>query len=122
MGIISEVLKNVSRKPFTKKYPKEKIKPFQRFRGKIVFDVKKCTGCGLCGMFCPTDAIKLRKKMKTIKVRNIIHRQVLHFIKSVDSTKCMRCGLCIDVCPVDCIRFDTDFELADKKKEKLVVE
>lgn len=122
MGVKSEVLGNIARRPFTKKYPKEKVEPFPRFRGKIVFDVNKCTGCGLCGMFCPTDAIKLRKKTKTMKVRNIIHRQVIHFIKSADSTKCMRCGLCVDVCPVDCIWFDTDFELADKNKENFVFE
>ena len=41
MGIKSIVLKNLVSKPFTKRYPKEKLKPYPKFRGKIEFDKSK---------------------------------------------------------------------------------
>ena len=119
MGIKSEALKNLFKKPATKRYPKEKIEPYPRFRGKIEFDRKKCTGCGLCRAYCPADAIKLTWKKKKITVRGVVHQIILHPIKSIDLGKCIRCGLCIDVCPADCIWFTNEFELADKDREKL---
>jgi len=122
MGIKSIVLKNLVSKPFTKRYPKEKLKPYPKFRGKIEFDKEKCIGCGLCKAYCPTKAIRLKKQKKTIKTKAGIHTQFSNFIHSVDLTKCMRCGLCVDVCPVKIIYFTNEFELAGDKKEELVSE
>lgn len=121
MGVVIEALKNLFKKPSTRKYPKEKVKPSERYRGKITFDKKGCTGCGLCKMVCPTNAITLGRKIKKIKVGKITHKQITHPIESIDIGKCVTCGLCVEICPPKVISFTKEFELANKDRKKLIV-
>jgi NADH-quinone oxidoreductase subunit I len=121
MGIMVEALKSLVRKPFTKKYPKEKVKPFPRYRGKIVIDKKNCTACGLCRMICPSNAIRLGIRVKEIKVGKLKHKQIIHPIRSIDMGRCIFCGLCAEICPPKIISFTTEFELASKDKKSLIV-
>ncbi|RJO65376.1 MAG: NADH-quinone oxidoreductase subunit NuoF [Myxococcales bacterium] len=48
-------------------------------------DAQKCTGCTLCAIKCPAEAIQGEKKKP--------HR--------IDQAKCVRCGTCVDVCRFD---------------------
>jgi len=121
MGVVIEALKSLFKKPFTRKYPKEKVKPPKRFRGKIIFDKKGCTACGLCRMICPANAITLGRKIKQIKVGKIVHKQIIHPIESIDIGKCVSCGLCVEICPPKVISFTNKFELANKDRKKLIV-
>ena len=121
MGISCEVLKNLVRKPCTKEYPYRKVKTYPKFRGKIIFDPQKCNGCGLCRVVCPTGAIKLGKKIKRMRIKNVVYKRVLHPIKAIDLGRCVRCGLCVDSCPRKAIMFTQEFELAERDREKLLV-
>ncbi|MFH1415552.1 MAG: NIL domain-containing protein [Elusimicrobiota bacterium] len=49
-------------------------------------DDEKCTHCGACVTFCPTEALKV-----DVETREIIF----------DSEKCIACELCIAPCPVN---------------------
>ena len=122
MGINTEALKNLFSKPSTKKYPYERIKPYDRFRGKITFDKSKCIGCALCRMYCPAECIKLTWKKSKMMVKGIEHQKIVHPIDEIDIGKCIQCGQCMDVCPVKCIWFTQEFELANKDKKKLISE
>lgn len=121
MGINVEVLKNLLKKPFTKKYPKEKVKPPARYRGKLTVKWKDCVACGLCRMICPADAIILGKKIEEIKSGKIIYKKILHPIKSINMGRCVFCGLCVEICPVKIISFTKEFELASKSKKDLLI-
>ena len=57
---------------------------------KIIFDIEKCKGCGLCVEACPTDNIRMSKKMN-----NKGH----HYAEIVDKDKCTGCGMCFQMCP-----------------------
>ena len=103
MGIAIDILKNFFKKPFTEMYPFVKKDPKERFRGRILYDSKKCIGCQLCFKNCPVNAIKFHKKGKI----------------DFDMGKCIYCGLCRDVCPVKCIYYTHEFEYADSDKKKL---
>lgn len=105
MGINWECIKHLFMKPFTRLYPYEKPIIYQRTRGIIKFDSKKCIGSKKCVANCPAYAIKYKGKGK------------LEF----DMSKCIFCGLCVDMCPTGAIKFVGKFDYANKKKEKLVV-
>lgn len=52
---------------------------------KPVIDEKKCTGCGLCWLYCPDAAISKDKPPK------------------IDYKYCKGCGICASECPVKAI-------------------
>ena len=50
---------------------------------------KKCTGCGVCGQWCPAAAITLVDDLATI-----------------DSAKCIGCGECLAMCRFDAVKYN----------------
>ncbi len=50
----------------------------------IVWQPEKCTQCGACTSFCPTNALQMDRS--TMEV-------------SFDNTKCVVCEMCLDCCP-----------------------
>lgn len=105
MSLIREVLGNLARRPFTRRYPQEKKEPFKRFRGKLVFHPDRCLGCKKCVAVCPSAAIRFIRKGR------------LEF----DLKTCMQCGLCVDTCPNKAITWSRDFETAGSERDRLVV-
>ncbi len=105
MSLTFEALGNLFRKPFTRKYPKEKVPVFRRFRGKLEYHPKKCIGCKRCVAVCPSVAIRFIRKGKI----------------EFNLAQCMQCGLCVDTCPAKAITWSHDFETAGSDREKLVV-
>lgn len=126
-----ELLKQLFKKPATNVFPityypesilklLEKVKkgevkinpPIEApedFRGKILYDRDKCTGCKLCIKICPSQAIEFIPDKKKIKIH-------------VDH--CIFCSQCNDICPVKCLNMSNEFFLADtdRKSSNLMVE
>ena len=104
-----ELVKNTLLKPFTKKYPKEKLDLDKRVRGRLYYDHDKCIGCKLCVNVCPANALQYIEKTK--KVRG--HRGI-----------CIYCGDCSRVCPTKpkAIYFTNEFENAVYNKDDLIFE
>lgn len=105
MGINIECLRNLFRRPFTERYPFEKIEPYERYRGKLVYMSEKCIGCKLCVNNCPSDCITFHEKGRI----------------DFDLGACLFCGLCADLCPTEAIVFNNEFEYASTKKKDFIV-
>ncbi len=105
MDINSECFTHFFKKPATRRYPKEKLEPHPRFRGKLKFIPEKCTGCKMCFLVCPANAVTFHKKGDI----------------EYDMGKCIFCGLCVDACRFDALHFCTKFEYPAKKLKALVV-
>ena len=56
-----------------------------------IFDIKKCSGCGLCDSICMADAIYLKD----------YEEKEIPFLKYPD--ECWHCGSCRQDCPEEAI-------------------
>ncbi|HEW93844.1 NADH-quinone oxidoreductase subunit I [Candidatus Geothermarchaeota archaeon] len=103
------VLKHVVNQPVTHKYPYERLKGFDRTRGRIVLDIERCIGCGACGWICPDSAIQ----MKFVEGSKVTH-------PAIDFLKCSFCGLCVEICPREALKMTNVVELAEDEYRELV--
>lgn len=106
--MLKEVLKSLTKKPATIKYPAEETNIPDRFRGRLKFESEKCIGCKICVKDCPADAIKIDKISEK-------------FEATVDLDKCIYCAQCVDSCPKKALHATTNFELAQLDKRRLKV-
>ncbi|MEC4175284.1 4Fe-4S binding protein [Adlercreutzia sp. R7] len=67
---------------------------FTRIFGDVEVDVEKCSGCSMCVMFCPTDA--LRKSLDK-------HPEEGKAYMEFSVADCVQCNLCADACLKKCI-------------------
>ena len=104
MNFLWDSFVNMFKKPSTRKYPTQPLKPTERARGELQFDPSKCIGCKLCEDNCPSECIKVNAKGKI----------------DFDLTACLFCGMCNEICPTKAITFDKNQELATKRKDLLV--
>ena len=78
--------------------------PPERFRARPVFDADKCeAGCRSCAEACPTNAIRIDGTPR------------------VDLGRCLFCTDCLQACPTGAVRYSTDYRLAVRQREDLVV-
>lgn len=74
------------------------------FRGRPVLDASRCVdGCRACAERCPTDAIDLIPAL------------------TLDLGRCLFCAECVAACPEGAIRFGSDYRMATRRREDLVV-
>ncbi len=68
---------------------------------KLIYNYKKCVGCGICVYACPVNAIELHS------VHDIALGLDMPPIM-IDHTKCVFCGICFSFCPLNAFRFIID--------------
>ena len=58
---------------------------------KVIFNVERCKGCGLCVSACP-------KKILALDV-NALNSKGYHPAQVTDQAKCIACAMCATMCP-----------------------
>lgn len=86
--MIPNLIKNLTHRPRTRMYPVEVRKLPAGARGHIEFDMEKCIFCSLCAQRCPSDAITVDRKGKTL---------------SFAPLRCIVCEACVEGCAKDAI-------------------
>ncbi|MDW5564215.1 MAG: 4Fe-4S binding protein [Methanomassiliicoccus sp.] len=86
--MLSTVIRNLLAGPDTTPYPNAPADIPPTNRGRVDWDMTKCSLCGLCGKRCPTLAVTVDRTAGTIEL------QVF---------RCIVCGVCADVCPKSAI-------------------
>ena len=106
LRIIAEVLRSLASRAYTLKYPRVASPAPQGFRGKLEYDIEKCTGCAACVQNCPAAALK--------SISNGDRRTI-----EVWYGKCIYCGRCEEVCPERAITLTTTYSLVTGRKEEI---
>ena len=77
------------------------------FRGRLLYNVETCTGCGLCNKVCPAKAIELY----TAEVSGKITKRIVLYL-----SRCTYCQECVAICPRNSIQMSHNFCMADYDK------
>ena len=129
---LSITMKNLIRKPITTQYPKEKITPPKRFRGKhghFVYDGEeppslkaiqgfmsfekgksRCVACYMCQTACPMPTLF---RIEAVQMPDGT-KKVVRF--DMNLLNCLFCGLCVDACPVECLTMTDIHEMAGYRR------
>ena len=68
--------------------------------GKVTLEKGRCTGCGLCALACPSEALTASSSGET-DVYQLLFKYGL----------CIACGQCVEVCPEQCLHLERTLEL-----------
>ncbi len=107
-AMLGDILRSLFKKPVTERYPFERRPAPERLRGKLSWDPSKCTGCRLCAMDCPSNALDVI----------ILDRAAKKFVMRYNVDRCTYCAQCVQNCRFDCLSLASDqWELAGFQKE-----
>jgi 4Fe-4S ferredoxin len=73
----------------------------------LIYDYRRCNGCGICVFACPVSAIDLGP-IHDIALGLDIPPVI------VDHVKCAYCGICYAFCPFDCFEFRINGEKVER--------
>lgn len=111
-AMLSDILSSLFKRPATQQYPFVRLEAPERYRGRMVWDPTKCSGCMLCTKDCPSDAIEIL----------VIDRVNKRFVMRYHAEKCTYCSQCVVNCRFKCIEMSNEqWENASTKKEPFVV-
>lgn len=68
----------------------------------LILDKNLCTGCGICKVICPREAIEIKTIPKSAG------QKAKHPIINVDELKCHYCGVCNSMCPFGALKVQVD--------------
>jgi len=101
----------------TVQYPTEKLLPYPRFRGMLLYDAEKCISCSMCVRACPSKCINLANASSPEGKR-------LPKIEwyTLDYGKCNFCGLCEEACPTKpkALWHSLDYEAVFNNRNEMV--
>ena len=112
---LTVTIKHLLRHPTVSQYPEQRLNISRRFRGnELIWNQKKCTGCGTCAKTCPQGAIEIVTSTSPEENKYEVEKY------QVDTDYCIQCGLCVEACPYEALYMGHNFECARYRRGELV--
>ncbi len=115
--LLPSVAKNLALKPATIQYPYARTEVEASFRGRHYADLQKCTGCSLCAIECPADAIVMYQIPAGFQAPKINPRRIF---PRIDYGRCVFCYRCVTICPFNAYVTTNFYELAGPRENDSV--
>jgi NADH-quinone oxidoreductase subunit I len=107
-----DVSGSLFRRPATENYPAVRQRNPVRLRSFLKWNPETCTGCGLCAMDCPAEAIHV----------TILDKKEKRFVFAYHVDRCAFCGQCVESCRQGSLSMTNDqWELAALDKKPFLV-
>ena len=112
---LTVTIRHLLRHPTVSQYPKQRLNTSRRIRGnELVWDQKKCTGCGTCAKTCPQGVIEIVTSTNLAEDKYAVEKY------QVDTGYCIQCGLCVEACPYEALYMGYSYERAKYRRSELV--
>lgn len=108
---LKATVKYLTKRPFTVMYPKEKLKPAERFRGIIQNDINTCIGCSACVLICPNKCLEMMTREDDLELDITNPRNKMRMRPAYDLGRCLYCGLCVEVCPKGSMKNSKEYSI-----------
>ncbi|HEX8991303.1 MAG TPA: 4Fe-4S dicluster domain-containing protein [Anaerolineales bacterium] len=110
--MFSDVSGSLFRRPVTESYPFERTEAPAHLRGLLQLELASCTGCGLCAMDCPANALHV----------SMLDRKARRFVMEYHIDRCAFCGQCTESCRQGALSMSSEqWELAQLDKSSFTV-
>jgi formate hydrogenlyase subunit 6/NADH:ubiquinone oxidoreductase subunit I len=116
-------LKYMFKPSVTVQYPTEKLVPYEKFRGALLFDAETCISCNLCVKACPSVCIALENATVPDPKNPAVKKKVAKVdFYTIDFGKCNFCRLCEESCPTKpkSVWHSLDYELVFFNRDEMV--
>lgn len=112
---LTVTIRHLFRHPVTSQYPEQRLHVSRRIRGnELIWDNKKCTGCGTCAKACPQGAIQIITAADPVENKYKVEKM------EIDTGYCIQCGLCVEACPYEALYMGYAYERARYRRGDLV--
>jgi NADH-quinone oxidoreductase subunit I len=116
-------LRTMFKPSITVQYPTEKLVPFEKFRGALLFDAETCISCNLCVKACPSNCIALENATQADPKNPAVKKKIAKVDwYSIDFGKCNFCRLCEEACPTKpkSVWHSLDYEVIFTTRDEMV--
>ncbi len=83
-------------------------------RKSLFINPDTCTGCGVCGINCPVEAIDtFNEGLAKYAATSVKYPQAVPLVFAINKEYCIGCGVCAGVCKAKAVEYDREDEEVD---------